>query len=149
MRLSGASDDDVYTPHLFLSHFHPPPSAMHVTLLRHMATTTYTFTPTDGQCATATMTIVVNPRITPTFNQIAPICQDDLLAPLPITSNNSVSGTWSPAVNTTATTTYTFTPIAGSCANTTTMIIVVNPRITPTFSGIGPICFGDTSFAYE
>lgn len=110
-------------------------------------TTTYTFTPITGSCAnTTTMTIVVNPRITPTFNQIAPICQDDFIAALPTTSINIVSGTWSPALDNTTTTTYTFTPIAGSCANTTTMIIVVNPKITPTFSGIGPICFGDTSF---
>src|ERR1043165_8892156 len=37
--------------------------------LNNTATTTYTFTPTAGQCATpTTLTITVNPNITPTFN---------------------------------------------------------------------------------
>ena len=38
--------------------------------------------------------------------------------------------TWAPALNNTATTTYTFTPTAGLCANTTTMTITVNPNVT-------------------
>ena len=62
------------------------------------ATTTYTFTPAAGQCATtATMTITVNPKITPTFTQIAAICSGDSLAALPTTSNNGITGTWAPA----------------------------------------------------
>ncbi|MCC7532399.1 MAG: T9SS type A sorting domain-containing protein, partial [Bacteroidia bacterium] len=43
-------------------------------------------------------------------------------------------GTWSPAINNTATTTYTFTPTAGQCATTTTLTITINPNITPTFN---------------
>jgi len=53
------------------------------------------------------------------------------LAPLPVLSNNGITGTWLPALNNTATTTYTFTPAAGQCATTTTLQIIVNPRPGP------------------
>ncbi len=46
---------------------------------------------------------------------------------MPTTSNNGITGTWSPALNNSATTTYTFTPDTGQCANNITMQIVVNP----------------------
>ncbi|MGO4819779.1 Ig-like domain-containing protein, partial [Flavobacterium sp. W22_SRS_FP1] len=111
--------------------------------LNNTATTTYTFTPTLGQCATtAMMTIVVNPQITPTFTQVNPICSGAILSALPTTSNNTITGTWSPALNNTATTAYTFTPTLGQCATTAMMTIVVNPQITPTFTQVNPICSG-------
>jgi gliding motility-associated-like protein len=111
--------------------------------LNNTATTTYTFTPTAGQCATTTtMTITVNPNITPTFTPVPAICSGGVLAALPTTSLNSFTGIWSPALNNTATTTYTFTPTAGQCATTTTMIITVNPNITPTFTPVSAICSG-------
>ena len=102
--------------------------------LNNTATTTYTFTPTAGQCATtATMTITVNPNIAPTFTQVAPICNGATVAALPTTSSNTITGTWLPALNNTATTTYTFTPTAGLCATTASMTITVNPLpIAPT-----------------
>jgi gliding motility-associated-like protein len=111
--------------------------------LNNTSTTTYTFTPTAGQCATtATMTITVNPIITPAFTQVAAICSGADLSPLPTISTNGVNGTWSPALNYTATTTYTFTPISRQCATTTTMTITVNPNITPTFTQVAAICAG-------
>jgi len=121
--------------------------------LSNTSTTTYTFSPTAGQCtSTATMTITVNPLTTPTFNQVSPICSGSTLSPLPTTSTNGKTGTWSPALNNTSTTTYTFTPTAGQCASTATMTITVNP-LPPTFtiaptetSGLtnndGTICVG-------
>ncbi len=112
--------------------------------LNNTATTTYTFTPTAGQCATtATLTITVNPSVTATFAAVAPICSGDVLAPLPTTSVEGITGTWSPALNNTATTTYTFTPIAGQCATTATLTITVNPSVTATFAAVAPICSGD------
>src|SRR5687768_1777998 len=112
--------------------------------LNNTATTTYTFTPDPGQCATtATMTITVNANVTPTFTQVAPICSGDALSALPTTSNNGITGTWAPALNNTATTTYTFTPAAGQCATTATMTITVNANVTPTFTQVAPICSGD------
>ncbi len=113
------------------------------------ATTTYTFTPTAGQCAnTATMSVTVNALTNPTFTQVAPICSGGVFT-LPTTSNNSISGTWSPAINNTATTTYTFTPTAGQCANTATMSVSVNPLTTPTFTQLGPFCQGSTAPAFS
>ena len=115
--------------------------------MNNTATTTYTFMPTAGQCTTtpATMTIVVNP-ITAVFSPVSPICSGAVLADLPTTSNNGVTGTWSPAMNNTATTTYTFMPTAGQCTTTpATMTIVVNLNETPTFNAIAPICSGSAS----
>ncbi|MBL7896986.1 MAG: gliding motility-associated C-terminal domain-containing protein, partial [Crocinitomicaceae bacterium] len=103
--------------------------------LNNTATTSYTFTPTAGQCAiTTSLTITVNPNVTPTFAAVAPICSGDPLSPLPTTSTNGITGTWSPSLNNTATTTYTFTPTAGQCANTTTLTINVNPVFSSTES---------------
>lgn len=111
--------------------------------LNNTATTTYTFTPTAGQCATSTtLMITVNPIVTPAFTPVAPICSGGTLTPLPTTSTNSITGTWSPALNNTATTTYTFTPAAGQCATTTTLTITVNPIVTPAFTPIAPVCYG-------
>jgi gliding motility-associated-like protein len=97
--------------------------------LNNLATTTYTFTPTTGICATIqTMTITVN-SVTPIFNQIAPICLGDNFAGLPSISNNGINGTWSPAPNNLATTTYTFIPSAGQCATNQTMTVEINPFV--------------------
>ena len=113
--------------------------------LNNTATTIYTFTPSAGQCAnTTTLTISVNPNITPTFTAVSTICSGATLAALPTTSNNGITGTWSPALNNTTTTIYTFTPSAGQCANTTTLTISVNQNITPIFTSIAPICSGST-----
>jgi gliding motility-associated-like protein len=107
--------------------------------LNNQATTTYTFTPTKGLCATTqTMTIVVNPNVVPAFTQVAPICLGATLSALPPVSNNGVTGTWSPALNNQATTTYTFTPTAGQCATTTTISITVIPNNTVSVASSEP-----------
>ena len=112
--------------------------------INNAATTTYTFTPNTGFCAnTALMTIVVNEKITPTFNQVTSICEGDNLDDLPTTSINGISGTWQPQINNTTTTTYTFTPNTGFCANTALMTIVVNEKITPTFNQVVPVCYNE------
>ena len=96
--------------------------------LNNTATTVYTFTPNSGQnAASTTLTITVNPIITPTFTSIAPVISGSTLNPLPTTSINGITGTWSPALNNTATTTYTFTPNQGQCATTAQLIIEVTP----------------------
>jgi hypothetical protein len=88
------------------------------------------FVTVTGGCGAAvnsnTVTMVVNSIDTPTFTQVEAICYGTNLSALPTTSNNGIAGTWSPALNNTATTTYTFTPTAGQCATTTTMTITVN-----------------------
>ncbi len=111
--------------------------------MNNTATTTYTFTPDANQCGTTTtMTIVVNPITMPSFTQVSGICAGETLLPLPTTSNNGITGTWSPALNNTFTTTYTFTPNGGQCASEGTMTIFVNPNTTPSFTQVPAICAG-------
>src|SRR5512138_2739193 len=110
-----------------------------------VGTTTYTFTPTDPCATTTTMDIVVSAQVTPTFTAVAPICSGATLSALPTTSLNGITGTWSPALDNTTTTTYTFTPSAGQCATLTTLTITVNPQVTPTFTQIGPLCQNSTA----
>jgi subtilisin-like proprotein convertase family protein len=115
--------------------------------VNNSATTTYTFTPNNGQCALqTTLTVNVNPSITPSFAPVAPLCQGDPAPTLPNTSTNGISGTWSPAtVSNTSSGTYTFTPSGGQCATQTTLNVTVNPPTIPTFNAIPPICEGTTS----
>ena len=72
----------------------------------------------------------VTPLVVPTFTPVATICSGSALSALPTTSNNGYTGTWSPALNNTTTTTYTFTPTAGQCASTTTLTITVGGTVT-------------------
>ncbi|MDP4722759.1 MAG: gliding motility-associated C-terminal domain-containing protein [Crocinitomicaceae bacterium] len=89
-------------------------------------TYTVTVTAANGCTDTEALTITFQANTNPTFTQIAPICTGGVIN-LATTSNNGVNGSWSPAPNANATTTYTFTPNTGLCANTATMTIVVNP----------------------
>ncbi len=96
-------------------------------------------------CQTQTLDLTITPTVTPTFTQVAPICSGATLTALPTTSDNGVTGTWSPALNNTTTTTYTFTPTVGQCANTATMTITVNPVPTSTITGGDvTVCQGST-----
>ena len=88
------------------------------------------------------VTVTLTPATTPTFSQVVPVCSGATITALPTTSTNGVTGTWSPAINNTETTTYTFTPNAGQCESTTTMTITVNPLTAPTFTPIGSVCIG-------
>ena len=99
------------------------------------ANTTYTFTPTSGQCAaTASMTITITPKVTPIFNAIGPFCGSANLPALPGTSVNGVAGTWSPATITSASTQYVFTPTPSVCATSTSKEIIVNPDVSVSVS---------------
>jgi gliding motility-associated-like protein len=110
--------------------------------INNTATTTYTFTPDPNQCASSTtLTVQVSNSNTPTFNLIPPICAGGTII-LPSTSINGISGSWSPAINNTATTTYTFTPDPNQCASSTTLTVQVLNAITPTFNQLGPFCQG-------
>ena len=115
-----------------------------------IGTTSYTFTPNAGQCAsTTTMDISVASGITPTFNSLGPYCVGDIPPPLSDTSFNNIVGTWSPAVistTTSGTTVYTFTPNAGQCGLTNTVNVIVDaiPTIIATASPLS-ICLGQSS----
>jgi gliding motility-associated-like protein len=109
----------------------------------------YTFTPSSGQCANSTtLTFTVTPNITPTFSfgTALTICQGGGFPALPSSSDNGITGTWSPSsVNNQTSAVYTFTPAAGQCASSATFTVTVNPNTLPQF-GIGTaltICAGE------
>jgi len=112
------------------------------------ATTNYTLVAHDPftgcTASSGTHQITVNPLIEPTFSPVAPICSGDSLSDLPTTSNNGINGTWSPALDNTSTTTYTFTPNLGECGTETTMTIVVNTNTTY-YADTDSDGFGDAS----
>jgi len=112
-------------------------------------TFTFEFTP-DGTipCAVpTTITVTIDPLVTPTFDPIPPVCLNTVVN-LPTTSLNGVMGTWNPLVDTSVvgTTTYTFTPDAGqNCAVSTTIDVTVVPQIIPFFNQIANICQNATA----
>ena len=109
-------------------------------------TTSGTYTGTTTNCVTQKLNLTITPLVVPTFTQVAGICTGDALAPLPTTSTNGVAGTWSPAINAAATTTYAFTPTSTVCTGTATMTIAVNPKpVLAFFSNPFPVCAGTTA----
>ncbi|MDO6473394.1 hypothetical protein Q4500_16680, partial [Maribacter sp. 1_MG-2023] len=100
---------------------------------------------TDANCRpSATIVINITESVSPTFDAIAAICEGEVLAALPTTSTNGIEGTWSPALDNTQTTEYTFTPVDGECAETTSLTIEVGDKVVPTFDPVAAICEGET-----
>lgn len=101
------------------------------------ASAVYTFTPDAGLCAVpATFTVTVNPNITPTFSFGTSLsaCTGAIVPALPGTSDNGITGVWSPSViDNQNSATYTFIPDAGLCAVATNLTVTINPIVTPTF----------------
>lgn len=97
---------------------------------------TYTIAASGGcPAVTATTSVTITPQVTPTFAGLtSSICSGTALAALPTTSDNGITGSWSPALNNTTTTPYTFTPTAGICATTYPWTITVNPILAPTIN---------------
>ena len=76
-------------------------------------------TPIAGSCTEQNF-------ISPTFAEVSSICEGDTLSPLPLLSENGISGSWTPAMDNTKTTNYTFTPDSGQCSELTSLEVVVN-----------------------
>ena len=105
---------------------------------------TFAFVPNTGQCATnQTMEIIITPLQTPSFDQVGPFCEGSIILELNTISNEGFTGNWSPSIDNTQTTIYTYTPDAGQCSNMQTMEIVIDLLETPTFMQQPPICVGD------
>jgi len=106
-----------------------------------VGSTSYTFTPNPGQCATnAVLTVVVNSNVTPSFPSVGPYCIGSAIPALPSTSTNGITGFWSPGINNNETTSYTFTPADGQCAASAQLTIAITGEITPLFGTFGPYC---------
>lgn len=80
----------------------------------------------------------------PEFDPLGPFCEGEDFA-LPTTSLNGISGSWSPAINTTQTTTYTFTPDEVIYLPVQ-MTIEITPKTIPVFDSFKALCFNDQSF---
>lgn len=115
--------------------------------LNNLATTTYTFTPTAGLCATfTTLTISVNPIVAPNFAPIPNVCSGSTASILATTSPSGIVGTWSPAIiSNTTNGSYTFTPAAGQCSTTQTLNVTITPRVVTNFAVIPAFCSGTVS----
>ena len=109
-----------------------------------ISTISFTYTAPANCPTTISRNINIRNTIiqTPTFYPIAPLCEGSSFTLPYISPNEGIMGTWSPAPNFNATTTYTFTPNSQFCANSITMTVVVMPKTTPTFANIAPICSG-------
>jgi gliding motility-associated-like protein len=107
-------------------------------VIDNLNSATYIFTPTTGQCATSTsFTVTVNAYVTPALSigSSITICEGSTVPLLPTTSQNGITGTWSPAtVSNQNSDTYTFTGNSGQCANSVTFNVTVTPNTVPTFS---------------
>ena len=118
----------------------------------NQATTTYTWTPTAPTpavgCPTpAQHTVNIIPQTPTVFSLIDSLCQGTSYV-LPTQSTNGISGAWSPAFNSQATTTYTFTPntynVINDCPATATHTVFVAPNFTPSFGLPSALCIGDS-----
>lgn len=88
-------------------------------------------------------------QISPTFSQVLPVCYGDIFT-LPDTSTNGIIGVWTPTIDNSQTTTYTFIADSGQCASTipTNMDVVVNPLDDASFDyPISTLCTEDTTIA--
>ncbi|MFN5381085.1 MAG: CUB domain-containing protein [Bacteroidota bacterium] len=98
----------------------------------------------DTYTLISTFVLTVNPSQTPTFNPVGPYCSGSVIPALPTISNEGITGTWSPVINNTATTVYTFTPTVGQCASVANTTIIINPlplvSVSPSSDNI---CDGD------
>lgn len=107
----------------------------------------YKFTPDPGQCAKDTTIIIeVSNSIKPTFTIPLSYCLNEILPPLPLVSNNGISGVWDkPTIltNSIGKTSYTFFPGSGQCGVPETIQITINfPGSPPSFTIPKILCVG-------
>jgi len=105
---------------------------------------TYTFTPDDDCAEPFTLTVEIKNKTTPQFTLRNEYCKDDTPETLPSTSDNGITGVWSPSsVDTSAigTTSYTFTPY-NQCAESISFVVTVTAKTTPVFNLNSSYCLG-------
>jgi gliding motility-associated-like protein len=91
-----------------------------------------------------TINLDPNGQKLPTFNPIPPICAGENLI-LPTESTNFIKGIWSPPIDNTKTTIYTFTPDANQCANSINVMVDVNPVPQISINENPTICQGENT----
>ena len=89
------------------------------------------------------VTILVNPVISPAFAPIADLCSGETAPILSTVSPVGITGSWLPATIDNANSgSYVFTPDAGQCAITQTVGVTITPRTQPSFAAIPDVCSG-------
>ncbi|MBA4408166.1 MAG: hypothetical protein C0397_01930 [Odoribacter sp.] len=105
---------------------------------------TFTFTPDPGQCGvTLSVQVTITPPASPPTFTFPEICVGSIPPALPTRSNEGVTGTWNPAIISTATVgimNYTFTPFSGQCRQIRIEPIEVIDKTIPVFDQPGPLC---------
>ena len=105
----------------------------------------YTYT-SDGDCPVdVTIEITIEEQIESIFELESLYCEGTEIITLPSTSDNGITGTWTPAVVDTSqpgTLTYTFEPDSDLevCTGTITKDITIVPNAIPTFAPMNEIC---------
>ena len=90
-------------------------------------------------------TITCGTTQTPVFNALSVACQNDAAFSLPSTSDNGITGSWTPALNLTVpgSFTYNFNPAANQCANPASVQLTVQPQVEPVFTHPTTLCQND------
>ncbi|HMG68869.1 MAG TPA: gliding motility-associated C-terminal domain-containing protein, partial [Chitinophagaceae bacterium] len=105
-------------------------------VIDNQASGIYVFTSSAVPCVTPyTYTVTVNPIVKPSFSfgTFQSLCIGATVPVLTLNSVNGIAGTWSPSlIDNTVNGSYTFTPNAGQCADTTSFSLEVNA--VPTMS---------------
>lgn len=107
-----------------------------------------TATDANGCSGTSIVQLTADTDIVPDFTSVQRMyCLNANIPPLPTTSDNGITGTWNPStMNNTLSTTYTFTPNPGQCAEQTSIVVNIDPTIpTATITGVPVICGTDGS----
>ncbi len=97
----------------------------------------------NGCSSTSTVNVVVVSPTIPVFLPVLPLCEGDVPPSLQNPSSDGITGTWisstiSAAI--TGPTTYTFTPDAGQCALSTSIVVTVNPLPVLIITSPGDTC---------
>lgn len=112
-------------------------------------TATYVFTPNDPCVAPFEVEITVEERITPTFPDLAVICQNTTAPALPLPNEAGITGTWFPATIDTSLPIgdyeFTFTPAAGVCASEQTITISISEELPVELNLQQVYCQGETA----
>ena len=103
-------------------------------------------TSSNGCTAEDEITVNVTDLNTPIFETFGPYCLNSSSVALPQTSQNGISGVWTPSqISTTSagTNQYNFVAESGQCAASISISVEVNNIINPVFASFGPYCEGD------
>jgi len=106
-----------------------------------------TFTPSGGSCTSeAQLEITVENEVSPSFDAVSPVCENEAPFTLPSSSTNGINGTWDvgsqfdPAGQGGSTAVLNFTPEVAACASTQVLDVPVTDALIPSFTQVPNQC---------